>query len=111
MVVPCVIVYVAVESLVADPLELYPLSPLLAVLDVRVGATVLAFPKEAGKLALLRDGEVANARVITQQVIGRGKHSYNQITYEFQVPGGPLIRKTERDHAREVFKGMPIPVF
>ena len=44
------------------------------------------------------------------RVIARGKHSYNESNYEFQVPGGPLIRKTERDHTRQIFE-MEIPVF
>ncbi len=74
-------------------------------------AMVIAFRKEFKKLALLRDGGVASARVIAQEVIARGKHSYNQITYEFHMPGGPLIRKTERDHTNDIFEDMQIPVF
>ena len=114
MVVPGVIVYLVVESLMAGPLamkELYPLAPLFGILVILVGAMVLAFRNEARKLALLRDGEVAGARVLTQRVIARGKHSYNEINYEFQVPRGALIRKTERDHTRQIFEEMEIPVF
>lgn len=114
MIVPCVIVYVAGKSLLGGPLdtkELYLLAPLFTVLTILVGVMAITFRKEAKKLALLRDGDVASARVITQEVIARGKHSYNQITYEFQVPGRPLIRKAERDHTKQIFEDVQIPVF
>lgn len=114
MVVACVIVYVVAKFLLAGPLdmkELYPLAPLFGILIILVGAAGITFRKEAGKLALLRAGEVASARVIAQRVVARGKHSYNEITCEFQAPGGPLIRRTETDHSKQIFEDMQIPVF
>lgn len=91
--------------------EFWNLLPLLAIVSILVGLMIFSLVKERKKLSLFRDGEVAVARVVEQRVIQRGKHSYNEITYEFALPGGPLIRKTEREDTKLVFEDMLIPVF
>jgi len=53
-------------------MKIYPLAPLFAILIILVGAMLGMFRKEAKKLALLRDGDVAAARVVAQQVVARG---------------------------------------
>lgn len=91
--------------------SLWPVIPLLATVAALLGFMVFEFRKERKKLSLLRNGEVAVGRVVEQRVIQRGKQSYNEITYEFPLPGRPLIRKTERDHDKRHFEDMLIPVF
>lgn len=91
--------------------SLWPILPLLAIIVVLVSFMIFEYRKERKKLSLLREGEVAVARIVEQRVIQRGKQSYNEITFEFHLPGGPLIRKTERDHNKLYFEDMLVPVF
>jgi len=60
---------------------------------------------------LLRDGELALARVTAQQTIQQGKSSYSQITYEFKANSGQLIQNSVKDLSFSVFEDMTIPVF
>jgi hypothetical protein len=104
----------AAESIVPGEFrwkEILPLFPLFAILVILVTAISFTMAREQKKRSIIRDGEVAAARVISQRVVARGKQSYNQITYEFAPPSGPLIRKTERDHTKLIFEDMLIPVF
>lgn len=91
--------------------QLWFVLPLLAVAGIVAGFLIFESVKQRKKLSLFRDGEVAAARVVDQTVVHRGKHSYNEITYEFQLAGGTLIRKTERDRIKLIFEDMLIPVF
>jgi len=91
--------------------RLWPLLLLLAFAPILASVMILSFVKERKKLSLVRDGEVAIARVMDQKVIQRGKRSYNEITYEFALPDGPLIRKTEQEETNLIFEDMLIPVF
>jgi hypothetical protein len=91
--------------------ELFPLLPLLALMVILAATIGLSYRTELKKLPLIRDGQFVAARVVEQRVNHRGKQTYNQITYEFQEPHGPLVRKTERDHSRLIFEDMLIPVF
>jgi hypothetical protein len=91
--------------------QLWPILLLLAIVPILASVMIFSFVKERKKLSLVRDGEVAVARVVEQNVIQRGKHSYNEITYEFALPAGPLIRKTEREETNLIFEDMLIPVF
>ncbi len=111
MIVPGTIVCTAVKIILAGLLEVCVLYPLIPILIVVIGVVSFAFRRETKELTRLRDGEVASARVIAEEAIARGKHSYNQNTYEFHVSGGPLILKTEKDPTNEIFEDMQIPVF
>jgi uncharacterized protein (DUF983 family) len=86
----------------------FPLFFLLAVF-----AIVLVVPLFRGKrdLPLLRDGELALARVVAQQTVQQGKTSYSRIDYEFKTNSGEIIRNSVRDLTSSVFEDMTIPVF
>jgi uncharacterized protein (DUF983 family) len=86
----------------------FPLIFLLAVF-----AVIIVVPLFRGKrdLPLLRDGELALARVIAQQTVQQGKTSYSRIDYEFKTSGGQVVRNTCRDLTSSFFEDMTIPVF
>jgi hypothetical protein len=67
--------------------------------------------REKHNLPLLRDGELAFARVVGQQTVQQGKTSYSRIDYEFQTNTGQLIRNSARDLTSAVFEDMTVPVF
>ena len=60
---------------------------------------------------MLRDGELAFARVTSQQTVQQGKISYSRIDYEFKTSSGRLIRNSAKDLSQTVFEEMTIPVF
>jgi uncharacterized protein (DUF983 family) len=86
----------------------FPLVFLLAVF-----AIIIAVPLFRGKrdLPLLRDGELALARVIAQQTVQQGKTSYSRIDYEFKTSSGEVIRNSCRDLTSSAFEEMTVPVF
>jgi len=85
--------------------------PLVFVLVVF--AVVILVPVFRGRrdLPLLRDGELALARVTSQQTVQQGKSSYSRIEYEFKTSSGEVIRNSCRDQSSAVFEDMTIPVF
>jgi hypothetical protein len=74
---------------------------------------VLAVPylQEKRNIPLLRDGELAFARIVAQQTVSQGKTSYSRIDYEFNTNTGQQIRGSCRDLTRSVFEDMTIPIF
>ena len=90
---------------------LAPVLPFLAVGVVfAVAATVPLF-REKRNLPLLRDGELAFGRVVSQQTVQQGKASYSRIDYEFQTNTGQQMAGSCRDLTRSAFEDMAIPVF
>lgn len=67
--------------------------------------------REKRNRPLLRDGEIAFARVTAQQTIRQGKASYSKIDYEFQTSSNQIFHNSVRDLTNAVFEGMTIPVF
>lgn len=82
-------------------------------LMLTVFPVVILFPVLRGRrhIPLLRDGELALARVTSQQTIQQGKTSYSQIAYEFKTTSGQLVQNSVRDLTSSVFEDMTIPVF
>lgn len=78
-----------------------------------VFAAIIAIPLFRAKrdLPLLRDGELAFARVIAQQTVQQGKSSYSRIDYEFKTTSGETICNSCRDLTGSVFEDMTIAVF
>ena len=91
--------------------ELFPLLPPARTDGDSCGDYWNILSNGAKKVASDTRGQFVAVRVVERRVIHRGKQTYNQITYEFQEPHGPLVRKTERDHSRLIFEDMLIPVF
>jgi uncharacterized protein (DUF983 family) len=91
-----------------SPAMFFPLIFLLA-----VSAIIVVVPLFRGRreLPLLRDGQLAFARVIAQQTIQQGKTSYSRIDYEFKTSSGEVVRNSCRDLTSSVFEDMTIPVF
>jgi uncharacterized protein (DUF983 family) len=87
------------------------LLPLLFISSVFVLLVVIPFLREKRNLPLLRDGELALGRVVSQQTVQQGKASYSRIDYEFQTNTGQLIRNSSRDVTGTAFEDMTIPVF
>jgi hypothetical protein len=92
----------------ANSSGLLPVFCLLAVISV---ALAVAAVKERRRAAILRDGEVAQARIISQQTVRRGRATCSDVVYEFRSPSGQLIRKTARDRTWTVYEDMFVPVF
>ncbi len=92
-------------------LGLTPFIPLLFVLPVFGVVMLVPYFREKRNLPLLRDGELAFARVVSQQTIQQGKASYSRIDYEFKTNTGQLIRNSCRDLTGTVFEDMTVPVF
>jgi hypothetical protein len=67
--------------------------------------------RDKRNLPLLRDGELAFARVVSQRTVQQGKSSYSSIDYEFKTSSGLQIRSTARDLTNSVFEDMTIPAF
>jgi hypothetical protein len=84
---------------------------LLGLLPVIAFVIINGFFEELKKRSIMRNGEVTAAKIVAQKTIDWGRHSYSNITYEFHAPGGPLIRKTERDDSKLIYEDMLIPVF
>jgi len=86
--------------------------PFIAFMGVFLAvAFVIPMVREKRNLPLLRDGELAFARVVSQTTVRQGKASYSSIDYEFQTNDGVRIRGTARDLTNSVFEDMTIPVF
>ena len=87
------------------------LIPLLFVSTVFLVIILVPFFRDKRNLPLLRDGELALARVVSQRAIQQGKTSYSRIDYEFRTSSGLQIRSSVRDLSNRVFEDMTIPVF
>jgi uncharacterized protein (DUF983 family) len=72
---------------------------------------VIPLTREKRNRPLLRDGELAFARVVSQRTVQQGKSSYSSIDYEFKTSSGLQIRSTACDLTNSVFEDMTIPVF
>jgi phage tail protein X len=87
------------------------LLPFLVMLIVFAILIVVPLFREKRSLPLLRDGELAFARVTAQQMVQQGKTSYSRIDYEFTTNTGQQVRNSSRDLTNSVFEDMTIPVF
>jgi len=87
------------------------LLPLVFMLFVFVFLIAVPLFREKRNLPLLRDGELALARVVAQQTVQQGKTSYSKIDYEFKTNTGQSTRNSCRDLTNAVFEDMTIPVF
>lgn len=87
------------------------LLPLLVMIAVFVILIVLPLLREKRNLPLLRDGQLAFARVTSQQTVQQGKTSYSRIDYEFKTDTGQQIQNSVRDLTNSVFEDMTVPVF
>jgi hypothetical protein len=67
--------------------------------------------RDKKKLALMRDGEMALAKVTYQENMSAGKSSYSRIGYEFKTYCGQLIQDQAKDLTYTVYEDMTIPVF
>ena len=76
-------------------------------------AVLVAGPyfRDKRSAALMRDGELAFARVTYQENIQAGKSSYSRIGYEFKASSGQLIQDQAKDLTYAVYEDMTIPVF
>jgi hypothetical protein len=112
-----VLIYVLTSSRVNRPHhptnqnDLTILFPFLFMLVFFVILVVVPIFREKRNLPLLRDGELAFARVTAQQTIQQGKSSYSRIDYEFKTSGGQLVQNSVKDLTNSVFESMTIPVF
>lgn len=88
-----------------------PFVPMLSVLAVFLIVVILPFVRAKRDAPLLRDDELAFARVTSQQTIQQGKTSYSRIDYEFTTGSGQLIQNSTKDLSNSVFEEMTIPVF
>jgi hypothetical protein len=88
-----------------------PLIPLLFVAFVVSAWVVPAIFREKRNWSLLRDGDVALARVFAQSRAQRGRTTYSKIEFEFQTSSGQIIRNSQKDLTEKVFEEMPIPVY
>jgi len=88
-----------------------PFIPLLFVVIVFAAVVLIPFLRDRRNLPLLRDGELAFARVVSQRTVQQGKSSYSSIDYEFKTSSSLQIRGTARDLTNSVFEDMTIPVF
>ena len=88
-----------------------PFIPLFFVVIVFAGVLLIPFFRDKRNIPLLRDGELAFARVTSQRTVQQGKASYSSIDYEFKTSSGLQIRSTSRDLTNSVFEDMTIPVF
>ena len=88
-----------------------PFVPMLSVLAVFLIVVILPLVRAKRDAPLLRDGELAFARVTSQQTIQQGKTSYSRIDYEFTTGSGQLIQNSTKDLSNSVFEEMTIPVF
>ena len=72
---------------------------------------VVVVSRERRNLPLLRDGELAFARVTSQRIVPQGKSSYSEICFEFRTNAGEVIKACQKDVTGKVFEDMTIPVF
>lgn len=92
--------------------EIFPILFPLLFATLIFGILILSpFYSEKANRPLLRDGELAFARVIAQRTIPQGKASYSQITYEFKANSGQVLQSSAKDLSFSVFEDMTIPVF
>jgi hypothetical protein len=89
-------------------------SPLLSLFFLIAVVAALVVPYllcERRNWPLLRDGEVALGRVLSQQTVHQGRITYSQIQFEFRTNSGQLLRNSQKDLTEKVFEDMSIPVF
>ena len=92
-------------------LNIASLLPLLSLLLVFAVVIVVPYFREKRNLPLLRDGELAFARVVAQHMVQQGKASCSRVDYEFHTNTGQLVRNSSKELTRSVFEDMTIPVF
>ena len=86
-------------------------SGFLAVPIIFVVLIVVPYFRDKISAPLLRDGELALARVTYQENIQVGKSSYSRIAYEFKTSSGQLIQERAKDLTYSIYEDMTIPVF
>ena len=89
-------------------------SPLIPLLFILFFASIIVIPvvlREQRNWQLLRDGEIALARVSSQTIVQLGKTTRSQIDFEFRTNQGALVRNSQKDLTGNVFEDMTIPVF
>ena len=97
---------------VPHPASTFPIFlPALFILLVFPAVIVIPILRDKRNLPLLRDGELAFARVTSQQTVQQGKASYSSISYEFKTNSGQPIQSSAKDLTYSVFEDMTIPVF
>ena len=72
---------------------------------------VPAIFREKRNWPLLRDGDVALARVVAQSRVQQGRTTYSKIEFEFRANSGQIVRNSQKDVTEKVFEEMTIPVF
>jgi len=65
---------------------------------------LVPFLRHKRDLLLLRDGELALARVVSQRAIQQGKASYSSTDYEFKTSSGLQICSSVRNLNNRVFE-------
>jgi len=121
---PVVIVFAALAILIGifffaisraprhdNPNSFAPFIPLVFVMVIFALVVLVPLFRDKRNLALLRDGELAFARVVSQKTVQQGKTSYSSIDYQFKTNDGQQIRGIARDLTNSVFEDMTIPVF
>ncbi|HTZ46810.1 MAG TPA: hypothetical protein VMH20_04420 [Verrucomicrobiae bacterium] len=86
-------------------------SGFLAVPIIFVVLIVAPYFRDKKNAPLLRDGELALARVTYQETVQAGKSSYSRIAYEFRTTSGQLIQDRAKDLTYSVYEDMTIPAF
>ena len=86
-------------------------SPFLVLPVFFVILVLVPYFRDKKKLALMRDGEIALAKVTYQENMSAGKSSYSRIGYEFKTNSGQLIQDQAKDLTWTVYEDMTIPVF
>lgn len=94
-----------------NPSSFAPFIPLFFVMIGFAAIVLVPFFRDKRSLPLLRDGELAFARVVSQKTVQQGKTSYSSIDYQFKTNDGLQILATARDLSNSVFEDMTIPVF
>jgi uncharacterized protein (DUF983 family) len=85
--------------------------PFFFVFIVFLVIMLVPFFRDKRNLPLLRDGQLALARVVSQRAVQQGKTSCSSIDYQFKTSSGLEIRSSARDLTNRVFEDMTIPVF
>jgi hypothetical protein len=86
-------------------------SGILVVPVVFAVLVVIPYFRDKKKAVLMRDGELALAKVTYQENMSQGKSSYSRIGYEFKTISGQLIQDQAKDLTWTVYEDMTIPVF
>lgn len=110
LLLPVGVIYLTAHNPAAARGHVHP-SGFLAVPIIFVVLIVVPYFRDKRNAPLLRDGELALARVTYQENIQVGKSSYSRIAYEFKTSSGQLIQDRAKDLTYSVYEEMTIPVF